>query len=83
MCVEMGIMPEDLRIMSVKLPILNQKWYLDVLDTQYQESLTKDKRWNRKRESRFVSLSGRIDAYSHICDKKPLICSFEKFIFSF
>ncbi|XP_071494766.1 uncharacterized protein [Diadema antillarum] len=37
-----------LSTMSIRLPILNQKWYMDVLDSQYQEALSKDKRWKRK-----------------------------------
>ncbi|XP_054773025.2 uncharacterized protein LOC129281061 isoform X5 [Lytechinus pictus] len=46
-----GRMPSPLAAMSLKLPILNQKWYLDVLDNQYRESLSKDKRWTKGNRS--------------------------------
>lgn len=51
--VAIGRMPSTLVAMTLKLPILNQKWYLDVLDNQYREALGKDKRWT-KGNKRFV-----------------------------
>ncbi|XP_003727680.1 uncharacterized protein LOC577341 isoform X2 [Strongylocentrotus purpuratus] len=50
-------MPSTLVAMTLKLPILNQKWYLDVLDNQYREALGKDKRWTKGNKSSSNSTS--------------------------